>query len=168
ERIVESMCHSLCGAAGPRVQVVRHLLTLGVALTMFQSAALAQNGIGEGDAGACTLKNHIYTCDGAALQKALTGATTIGLETHNADGVARNALTDLVANKLHKTVAPNGAPADLVILLEPIDQSGQVEAGTSLQDLATHRVYSATPDGRPAHLLWAETYSGDPSNHDLP
>ena len=122
--------------------------------------AFAQSAT-EGDLGTCTLHNHIYTCDGAAFQKALSAATSVGLVTHNADGVARSALKDLVDKKLHKTIAPDGSPADLVFLLEPIDEGGQVETSSSLADLGTLRVYSATADGRPEHLLWAEVYTGD-------
>lgn len=146
------------------------LVPLAIALiaAVGPHASLAQGGIGEGDAGACMLKNHIYTCDGAAFQKALAAATTVSLETHNADGIARNALQNLVTSKLHKTIVPFGSPADLVFLLEPIDQSGRVEEISALRDLGTLRVYSTTPEGRPAHLLWAETYSSDPTAQDVP
>ena len=132
------------------------------------SPAGAQDPNSIGDLGACTLKNHIYTCDAASFQKTLAAATTISLETHNSDGIARNALNDLVENKLHKNVVPYGSPADLVFLLMPIDQGGQVLEMSSLRDLGTLRVYSTTPEGRAAHLLWAETYSADPTGHDLP
>jgi hypothetical protein len=128
------------------------------------SSAQGQNGISEGDLGGCTLNNHVYTCNGADLQKALASATTVSLITHNADGIALRDLKELVEDKLHKTIVPDGSPADLVFLLEPIDEGGQVETNASLQDLGTLRVYSATPQGRPQHLLWAETYSGE---HDM-
>ncbi len=134
----------------------------------FLSPASAQDPNSIGDLGACTLKNHIYTCDAASFQKTLTSATTVSFETHNSDGIARNTLKDLVENKLHKTVVPYGSPADLVFLLMPIDQGGQVEEMSSLRDVGTLRVYSTTPEGRAAHLLWAETYSADPTGHDLP
>lgn len=143
--------------------LLRFALALSAGASSF--AAFAQGGIGEGDAGACTLNKHVYTCDGAAFQKALAGATTVSLETHNADGIARNALKNLVANKLHKTIAPDRTPADLVFLLEPIDETGQFETDSSLADLGTLRIYSATPEGRPEHLLWAETYTGE---RDMP
>lgn len=130
--------------------------------------AVAQNGIGEGDMGVCTLKDHVYTCDEASAHKALNAATRISLETHNADGIAHKELKQMVEDKLHKIVVPDGSPADLVILLEPIDQGGQVFEQTALRDLGTLRVYSTTADGRAAHLLWAETYSSDPTAHDMP
>ena len=128
----------------------------------------AQNGIGEGDLGGCTLKNYVFTCNAADLQKALSGANTVSFEIHNADGVARKELKQLAEDKLHKTVVLDGAPADLVFLLEPIDQGGQVMEMSALRDLGTLRIYSTTADGKPAHLLWAETYSSDPTGHDLP
>jgi len=130
--------------------------------------ALAQNGIGEGDAGTCTLKNHVYTCNAADFQKALAAANTVSFQTHNSDGIARKELKQLAEDKLHKTVVADGAPADLVFLLQPIDQGGQVMEASQMRDLGTLRVYSAGADGRPAHLLWAETYSSDPTGHDLP
>ena len=123
--------------------------------------AFAQTGAEGGDLGTCTLHNHIYTCDGAAFQKELSAATSVSLVTHVADGIAQSTLKDLVEKKLHKTIAPEGSPADLVFLLEPIDVSGQVETDSSLADLGTLRVYSATADGRPEHLLWAEVYTGN-------
>src|SRR6185437_1300514 len=145
------------------------VITLVVAsIGAFPSPASAQDPNSIGDLGACTLKNHIYTCDEASFQKTLTSATTVSFETHNSDGIARNTLKDLVENKLHKTVVPYGSPADLVFLLMPIDQGGQVEEMSSLRDVGTLRVYSTTPEGRAAHLLWAETYSADPTGHDLP
>ena len=130
--------------------------------------AYAQGGIGEGDLGACTLTNHVYSCNAAEFQKELAGASTVSLETHNPDGIARKELKQLAEDKLHKTVVPDGSPADMVFLLEPIDVGGQVFETTSLRDLGTLRVYSTSGDGRPGHLLWAETYSSDPTNHDLP
>src|SRR5665213_1452780 len=132
------------------------------------SFALAQNGIGEGDAGTCTLKNHVYTCNAADFQKALAGANTVSLETHNSDGIARKELKQLAEDKLHKTVVPDGSPADMVFLLEPIDQGGQVVESAAMRELGTLRVFSVSADGRPAHLLWAETYSSAPTGHDLP
>jgi len=150
------------GGQGRRVA----LAVLGIAVAALTTTASAQS---EGDLGACTLRNHVYTCDGAAAHKALDSATTVSLETHNADGIARATLKDLVTKKLGKTLVADGAPADLVFLLEPIDNNaGQVQSVSGLQDLGTLRIYSTTPDGRPAHLLWAETYSSDPSAHDLP
>jgi hypothetical protein len=147
-----------------RIPVRSYILVLALALFAAGAVvpnAFSQSGAEEGDLGACTLHNHVYTCDAATFQKELSAATTVGLKTHNADGIAVNVLKDLVDKKLHKTIVPDGSPADLVFLLEPIDEGGQVETSSSLADLGTLRVYSATADGRPEHLLWAEVYSGD-------
>jgi hypothetical protein len=78
--------------------------------------------------------------------------------------VSRVQVTDLVTKKLNKTLAQPGMQADLVFLMIPIDPSG-VMNGAVDSDLGTLRIYTSTPEGRPAHLLWAETYSGMP---DLP
>ncbi len=123
------------------------------------TAARAQSDVGGGDDGACTLKNHVYTCNSAAFQKALTGATTVAIETHNADGVARSQLKTLVTNKLGKTVAPAGSPADLDFLMVPTSDSGVIN-GAMDSDLGTLRVYTSGPGGERGHLLWAENFSG--------
>jgi hypothetical protein len=124
----------------------------------------AQSDVGGGDDGACVLKNHVYTCDGAVFQRALAGATTVAIETHNADGVARSQLKDLVTRKLGKTVAPAGSPADLEFLLIPTPLEGVVSSVTDA-DLGTLRIYASGPNGGRGHLLWAETFSG---TQDLP
>jgi hypothetical protein len=133
-------------------------------LGLSQTLAHAQSDVGGGDAGACTLKGHVYTCDGAALQRALAAATAVKIETHNADGIARSQLSDLVTKKLGKTVAPKGTLADLDFLLIPIDEQG-VNNSLGSVDLGTLRIYTVTPDGARAHLLWAETFSGQ---QDMP
>jgi len=138
------------------------LAALGLGLS--SSAAQAQGDVGGGDDGACVLKNHVYTCDGAAFQKALASATTVAIETHNADGVARSQLKDLVTRKLGKTVAPAGSPADLEFLLIPTPLEGVVSSVTDA-DLGTLRIYTSGPNGGRGHLLWAETFNG---TQDLP
>jgi hypothetical protein len=143
-----------------------NLLVVAVAVGMGLGAApaCAQNESGGVDAGTCTLNEHVYTCDGAKFHEALIRAQTVAVQTHNSDGVARVQLTNLVTKKLDKTVAPQGTQADLVFLLIPIETSGIVNGAVN-SDLGTLRVYSSTPEGRPEHLLWAETYTGLP---DLP
>jgi hypothetical protein len=107
----------------------------------------------------CSLKDRVYTCDGAAFQKALAGARTAAIETHNVDGVARAQLTTLIVKKLGKTMAAEGTPADLIFLMVPTAQDGVVNMSSG--DLGTLRIYSATPAGARAQLLWAENYSGE-------
>jgi hypothetical protein len=142
-----------------RAMLSRLLILAGIAAALLPVAALAQNESGGADAGTCTLKDHVYTCNGAAFQAALAGATTVGVETHNSDGVARNQLTELLTKKMGKTVAADGSKSDLIFLLMPIDPSGVV-SGMGDVDLGTLRVYSPAPDGSRGHLLWAETFSG--------
>lgn len=136
------------------------LLMVAIWLGLPHSKAGAQE-----DLGSCTLRDHVYTCDGAALQKALASASTVSVQAHNADGVARSQLKDLVGRKLGKTVAPDGSPADLVFLLMPVGDSGEINYSSGRADLGTLRIYTATSTGSPAHLLWAETFSGQP---DMP
>jgi len=141
---------------------MRIFLLIAVAaagLGLSQLPARAQNESGGADAGTCTLKDHVYTCSGAAFQAALAGAKTVVVESHNSDGVARDQLTELLTKKLGKTVAAEGSQGDLIFLLIPIDPSG-VMNGIGDADLGTLRVYSAAADGSRGHLLWAETFSG--------
>lgn len=140
------------------------ILVAAVALVTGAASARAQNESGGVDAGSCTLKDHIYKCDGARFHEALLSAQTVAIDVHNWDGVARAQLQGLVTKKLGKTVAQPGTQADLVFLMIPIEPTGVVEGGIN-PDLGTLRVYSSTPEGRPEHLLWAETYSG---TSDLP
>jgi len=126
--------------------------------------AVAQTAAIE-DLGSCTLKNHVYTCNSAAFEKALAGANAIGVETHNSDGAARIQLQKFIKEKLKKSVAGEGAPADLVFLLIPTGEAGIIDGQSGDVDLGTLRIYSATPTGARAHLLWAETFTGKP---DLP
>ena len=152
---------SFCFAFHPQRPLIRKFLLLTIAggVGLMASGARAQGDIDGRDSGSCVLKNHIYTCDGAAFQKALAGSSTVAIETHNSDGVAREQLKDFVTKKLGKTVVGIGSPADLDFLLMPTAPEGVLE-GTSDADLGTLRVYSTTPDGQRGHLLWAETFSG--------
>lgn len=163
-RMADLLSHSASGLqrrlAGTFFLVILAVFGLGLSLT----SAHAQGDVGGGDAGACTLKNHVYTCDGAVFQKALAAATYVKTETHNADGIARSQLNDLVTRKLGKTIAPRGTPADLDFLLIPVDEPG-VNNSPGFVDLGTLRIYTVTANGARGHLLWAETYSGQ---QDMP
>ena len=110
-------------------------------------------------AAGCTLKDHVYTCDGAAFQRALAASKTIAIQTQNWDGVAKGQLIDLITRKLGKTVASKDGPAELIFLLIPIGQQG-VHNIPGNDDLGTIRVYTMQPDGSRGHILWAEMYSG--------
>jgi hypothetical protein len=145
---------------GRLLRGVRRSLLL--ALTFVNCGLLVQPGLaqldgGVGDAGSCTLKNYVYTCNGSEFHAALVRAKTVAIEAHNSDGMARNQLTSLVT-RLGKTVAEKGSPADLIFLMIPIEPTGVIN--NSDADLGTLRIYSSTPDGARGRLLWAETYSG--------
>lgn len=134
-------------------------------LGLSQTPVHAQTGAGTDAVGACALMNHVYTCDGAAFQKALAGAKVASIETHNADGVARGQLSEFITRKLGKTVAPTGHPTDLSFLLMPTGEEGVIDTSPGDVDLGTLRVYTTAADGARGHLVWAETFSGKP---DLP
>jgi hypothetical protein len=141
------------------------MTTTAVAVCLMVPVALwAQPESGGTDAASCTLKDHVYHCNGAAFQTMLMSAKAVSIEAHNADGVARSQLTDLLTKKLNKTIATKGGRADLIFLMVPIDPSGIVN-GTGDAELGTLRVYSAETDGTRGDLVWAETYSG---TQDLP
>jgi len=143
----------------PGVQVVLVGL-VGVGLMWTPSRGQSQT---TEDLGGCTLKDHVYHCDGAVFQKALAAATAVKIETHNADGIARSQLGDFVSKKLGKTIAAPGASADLDFLMIPVDDQGVMYSEGSDANLGTLRIYTATPDGARGHLLWAETFSGRPN-----
>ena len=152
--------NSRCGllAYPSLIAVATLLLGLSPAPTRGQSQATE-------DLGSCTLKDHVYHCDGAVLQKALSAAGSVAIETHNADGVARDRLTTFLTSKLGKTVVAPGTPADLSFLMLPVDDQG-IGTGfhtdsTGAPNLGTLRIYTVTPGGSRGHLLWAETFSGN-------
>ena len=137
--------------------------TLLLGLSLVQ--AHGQSQVNTEDLGGCTLKNSVYTCDGAAFQKALGAASSVRIETHNIDGVARDQLTTLITKKLSKTVAAPGTPADLSFLMQPLDDQGTfwqaINDTASGLPLGTLRIYTVAPNGSRGHLLWAETFNGN-------
>lgn len=133
-------------------------------LGLSPAPASGQNQTTE-DLGGCTLRDHVYHCDGAVFEKALNAASRAQIDTHNLDGVARNQLTAFITSKLGKTVVPRGAPADLRFLMLPVDdhdlESGFHTDSAGNANLGTLRIYTVTPSGSGGHLLWAETFSGN-------
>ena len=135
------------------IAIATLLLGLSQASTRGQSQATE-------DLGGCTLKDYVYHCDGAVFQKALSAASSVAIETHNADGVARDRLTTFLTSKLGKTVVARGAPADLSFLMLPLDDQGVLNDSAGGASLGTLRIYTVTPGGSRGHLLWAETFTG--------
>ena len=153
------------GAFGRGSGLLTWMLIAASFLCLLSPAALrAQNEPDSKDTASCTLKDHVYRCDGAAFQAMLLRAKTVSVEAHNADGVARSQLMDLLTKKLNKSIATKGVPADLIFLMMPIDPSGIVN-GAGNAELGTLRVYTAATDGTRGNLVWAETFSG---TQDLP
>ena len=142
------------------------ILCLAVfALGLSPVAVHAQSEPSGSDLGSCSLKDHTYSCDGATFQQALAKVKTVTIETRNTDGVGRAKLTTLVTGKLGKAISSADASPDLVFLLLPFDQAGNIVTNQGERELGTLRIYSALRDGKPGHLLWAETFSGPP---DMP
>ena len=146
-----------------RLTVTNSLVLFGV-LLLNSPRARAQGSSEAGESTSCVLKNHIYTCDKAAFQTALTNAKTAAVETHSVDKLAQAQLNELLTKKLGKTLAPDGSPTDLIFLLIPVGVEGMSMSPGNV-DVGTLRVYSANPDGTRAHLLWAEDFSG---SEDMP
>lgn len=109
----------------------------------------------------CTLQGRTYTCSKTDLKRALSLATAIKAVSQPANHAADNALADLIT-KLGKTAASGDTPADLTIILEPLQEAG-VSVGPGTSDLARLRVLLTAPDGSAGKLLWVETYNGDAS-----
>jgi hypothetical protein len=155
--------NSRCGllAYPSLIAVATLLLGLSPAPTRGQSQTSTE------DLGGCTLKDYVYHCDGAVFQKALSAASSVAVETHNLDGVARDRLTTFVTGKLGKTVVARGAPADLSFLMLPLDDQGMnwaaVNDSAAGPPLGTLRIYTVKPNGSRGHLLCAETFAGNPN-----
>jgi hypothetical protein len=135
-----------------------------MAMAVMNIAARGQAVAAASDAGGCTLKNHVYHCDGEVFAKALLAAQTVRIETDDTEGPAQGALKSLLTKKLDKkVVVDDSSAADLVFVLIPTTADGVVNSPGNA-DLGTLRVYTVAADRGWGHLLWAETYSG---RHDM-
>jgi hypothetical protein len=108
--------------------------------------------------GGCTLDRGVYTCNWALFKTAFDSAHSISFETQKLDRQAGTQLRHLVT-QLGKTPASADAPADLTMLLMPIDPTG-VDFGPGDHDVATLRIYAHNNGTARGTLLWAETYRG--------
>jgi hypothetical protein len=124
-----------------------------------------QTGAVAPEAGGCTLKSHVYHCDGEVFARALLAATTVKIETDDVDGPAQGALKSLLTRKLQKKVVENdSSPADLFFVMIPTTADGGGNSSGNAE-LGTLRIYTVAADGGWGHLLWAETYAGQ---QDIP
>ena len=141
------------------------MLVSVMAAASMGARAGGQSAAGAGEAGGCTLKNHVYHCDGEVFAKALLAAETVRIETDNVDGPAQGALKSLLTKKLDKKVVQDdGAAADLAFVMIQTPAEGVVNSPGDA-DLGTLRVYTVRAGGGWGRLLWAETYSGQ---QDMP
>ena len=108
----------------------------------------------------CTLEKQVYTCNWQAFAQRLDRAKSVAIETQQMDRFTARQLRELVG-ELGKTVAPEGGPADLTMLLIPMESTG-VHIGPAGEPLATLRIYAPLPGAPRGTLLWAETYTGQP------
>lgn len=144
---------------GPSRSFRKIAMSVSVVFAILSATSnLAQRDAGE-PAG-CALKEHVYSCNGAAFQRTLNQANVVGIETHNVDGIARNQLTNLLTKKLGKTIASKDNPPALIFLLIPVGDEGGITRDTDKTDLGTLRIYSVDSSGARKDLVWAETYSG--------
>lgn len=123
----------------------------------------AQTAVTE-TSGSCTLKDHVYSCDGAAFVKALAAAKSATVEAQNVDSYAREQLKKMISGKYGKNVVEPGGSPDLIFLIIPVGVDG-INISPGEPTLGSLRVYSVTPEGTREHLVWAETYTGP---QDLP
>ena len=114
--------------------------------------------------GSCTLQSYVYHCDSAAFAKTLASAKSGTVEAQNVDAYARDQLKKMISGKYGKQVVEQSGSPNLIFLIVPVGVDG-VNISPGEPTLGTLRVYSATPEGGPDHLVWAETYSGP---QDLP
>jgi len=108
----------------------------------------------------CTLEKQVYTCNWQAFLPRLEKAKTVSIETQQIDRFTARQLREL-AGELGKSVAADGEPGDLTMLLVPLESTG-VHIGPAGEPLATLRIYAQLPGAPRGTLLWAETYTGQP------
>jgi hypothetical protein len=125
--------------------------------------ALSSAGIARpqsAEAPGCTLEKQVYTCNWQAFIPRLEKAKTVTIETQQIDRFTGRQLREL-AEELGKSVAADGEPGDLTMLLIPLESTG-VHIGPAGEPLATLRIYAPLPGAPHGTLLWAETYTGQP------
>lgn len=124
---------------------------LGACSAAAQQPALAP------DAG-CVQHKGAYTCNWSSFKLAFDRAHTVSVETGPMDRSTAGQLRTLVG-ELGKTNVPQAQPADLTMLLIPMEPNG-LNYGPGDHDLATLRIYAPGEGSTHGTLLWAETYRG--------
>ena len=133
---------------------------LGFRLLVMSMALVGGVASAQTEPGGCTLEKQVYTCNWQTFRGRLDAAQTVAIETDRMDRFAQGQLRKLAA-EMGKSVAHEGQPADLTILLIPVEPTG-IHVGPSGEPLATLRIYAPGPGRTRDTLLWAETYTGQP------
>jgi hypothetical protein len=135
------------------VQTSRLALALSSAL-LIVPALHSQTYSGPG----CVVETGYYDCDQAAFKAALKEARTIAVESRPFDQATTNSLKKL-AHALNKT--EQSSSPDLTFVLIRTDAEG-IFFGPSDRELASLLVYSRNPENEKNHLIWIETFYGEP------
>ncbi len=154
---------SRVGTAGcAKVQKMKsspaQLAALVLALTpaSFAIHARAQQAVAP-DAG-CVQQKGSYLCNWSSFKLAFERAHTVSVETGSLDRSTATQVRTLVG-ELGKSEVPAGHPADLTMLVIPVDTAG-MNIGPADHELATLRIYAPNESSSRGTLLWAETYRG--------
>ncbi len=108
--------------------------------------------------GGCVQQKGSYQCNWSSFKLAFERAHTVAVQTGPMDRPTVTQVNTLVA-ELGKTHVSEGQPADLTMLVIPVDTAG-MNIGPMDHELATLRVYAPSGDSPRGTLLWAETYRG--------
>jgi hypothetical protein len=111
----------------------------------------------------CSLDGGKYTCNRLQFLKAFAEAHTVAVESQPRNPVSDKQLTTFAATVAKQPVA-TGQPADILLRVVRNQPTG-FSVGPGDEDLATLRVFSTKSGSASSHLLWVETYTGQP---DLP
>lgn len=122
--------------------------------------ARAQMSPGSAGVRACAPDKDNFVCSHAAFHHIWKHAQTAQVETGALDRNGRKQLEEFVASSGKTTVAA-GQPADLVLVLVPVE-SGGVRIGPSGSELSQLSVYLVDTEGKRGALVWSEKFSGQP------
>lgn len=141
-----------------RKRVFAALALLGLAIC--SAVAWSQGSSAPPNDGGCTRSKSTYTCDWAAFQRLLPHTRSVTVEMQPMDLFTAGQLRKLVGS-MGKLVAAQDQPADLTMLLTPVEPSG-IDFGPADRPLAMLQVYQGNSLTGGRKLLWVETFSGQP------